>query len=298
MKPFSKHLLPALPLLCVAAIGGAQEPEEERAFYRVEAIVFTQAVGASDAWPAEELADHHGALDPAWRAFGRAQRIERTERESDRDDLESALDIVDALASLESGERSLADALLYPEPWLGLDRLSDPMSEALERLERNGGYRIRDVLAWYQPLEQPADSRPIRLHDDRVIRAEWVTLDPIGRLSVNGRPVTRAEQLAPKFQYRLDGHLRLRQRQFLHADLTLDWRVPEVVGPSLWPVWNDSGHFSTHRLQQSRTVRPDRFEYFDSGWLGVLLRITPFEPEPVSEEDAATADAQSGSDGL
>lgn len=258
---------------------GEQEAPETREFYRVEVIVFTHAGSEPDGWPVSELAGHADAIDPSWQAFGQSQALERTESELDRNELESALSVVDTIASLESGETSLSEALLYPEPWLALDALSEPMAQARERMARSGAYRLVDVLAWHQPLESAADSREVRLHDDRLIAADWIEVDPLGRPHRNGRIARSASSLRPALHYRLDGSIRLRQRQFMHADVTLDWRAPETVGPTLWPVLAVAPGYATHRLQQSRTVRPDRFEYFDSDWLGVLLRITPYKPE-------------------
>ena len=99
--------------------------------------------------------------------------------------------------------------------------------------------------------------------------------------------------LAPAFQYRLDGTIRLRERQFMHADVDLGWRVRERVGPAAWPLLTADAEFSVHRLDQSRTIRSDRFEYFDSDWLGLLLRVSRYE---LKAEDPAAEDQDAGPD--
>lgn len=260
----------------------AQTDGEETDFYRVEAIVFTHAGRASDDWPQSSLADHSDAMDPVWRSFARNQRLERAEAETSvaDSDLSAALNIVDAIAELESGEQPLDTALLYPDPWLALDALSEPMQQAGNRLERSGAYRVHATLAWHQGLDRAAQRQAVRIHDNHVLKVDWVTVTPTGRLFRGDDPVREASDLAPAFHFRLDGTIRLRKRQFMHADVDLGWRVRERIGPAAWPLLAADAEFSVHRLEQSRAIRSDRFEYFDSDWLGLLLRVSRYELEP------------------
>ncbi|HSH27309.1 MAG TPA: CsiV family protein [Wenzhouxiangella sp.] len=283
MKLSLSILLAALTLTVQAAEALAQENANQGPFYRVEAIVFTHAGGSSDAWLAPGPAGHVDALDPAWKAFARQQELARAagEERSSESELEAALNVVDALASLESGEESLIEALLYPEPWLALDELSAPMAQARSRLEQSGAFRVHAWLAWYQPLEQSTRPRAVRIHDNHPIAAQWITLAPTGRLLRDGRPVQAGKDLAPDFHYRLDGTIRLRQRQFMHADVIFDWRARQQTGPSAWPDRSNASELVVHRLEESRAIRPERYEYFDSEWLGVIVRVTPFQLEAV-----------------
>lgn len=286
--PLSKELV-LLALAILPAISFAQEESRENAFYRVEAIVFTHAGSETDAWPIERLADYAGTLDPAWQSFARRQKLDRKKNAggSSQSEREAALSVVETIASLESGEKDLTEALLYPEPWRALEALSEPMKKARTRLEQSGAYRIRAWQAWHQPLDKNTRERAVRIHDDHLIDVDWVSLSPSGRLLRDGRAVETVEELAPAFHYRLDGFIRLRQRQFMHADVTLDWRVPAVIGPMPFPVPTRNAQLEVHRLDQSRTIRPDRFEYFDSQWIGLLLRVTPYELDPPEEEPGA-----------
>lgn len=286
--PLSKELV-LLALAILPAISFAQEESRENAFYRVEAIVFTHAGSETDAWPIERPADYAGTLDPAWQSFARRQKLDRKKNAggSSQSEREAALSVVETIASLESGEKDLTEALLYPEPWRALEALSEPMKKARTRLEQSGAYRIRAWQAWHQPLDKNTRERAVRIHDDHLIDVDWVSLSPSGRLLRDGRAVETVEELAPAFHYRLDGFIRLRQRQFMHADVTLDWRVPAVIGPMPFPVPSRNAQLEVHRLDQSRTIRPDRFEYFDSQWIGLLLRVTPYELDPPEEEPGA-----------
>lgn len=286
----------AVVLFPVFAPAQDEEENEEKAFYRVEAIIFTHAGGQPDAWPLEQFADHSGALDPAWKAFAREQELARAERDAAYSDseLEATLSVVETLDELESGQATLTEALLYPEPWLALETLSEPMARARARLEDSGAYRVQDWLAWHQPLDNDSPVRAIRLHDDRLIAVDWIALSPTGQPLRSGRPAKSAGDLLPTFHYRLDGTIRLRQRQFMHGDVTIDWRVPERIGPLPSPISDGIAAFEHHRLQQSRTIRPDRFEYFDSEWLGVVLRVTPWTADPASGQEGDD-DGETGS---
>lgn len=276
---------PGLPLF--AQSNG--EEATEKAFYRVEAIVFTHASGQPDDWPITALAEHTDAIDPAWRAFARERRLERAGEGTSASDSElaTALNIVDTIAQLERGDRDLGSALLYPEPWLALDEFSETMQQARDRLERSGAYRVRAALAWHQGLDRAAQRQAVRIHDDQILKVEWIELAPTGRLLRDGRPVEDVTDLDPAFHYRLDGNIRLRQRQFMHADIDLHWRVDERVGPASWPLPGIDADYVLHRLAQSRTIRVDRIEYFDSDWLGLVLRVTRHELDPESNREDA-----------
>lgn len=293
MKFSLSTLLALLAITGLASPSLAQDDSGSKPFYRVEAIVFTHAGGNPDAWPESRPADHAGALDPAWRSFAQEQqrRLAESEGGSRRSDLQATLNVLETIASIESGEESLTEALLYPEPWLALDKLSEPMAQAKARLERSGAYRLRAWLAWHQALGESAGSRNVRIRDDHLLAIDWIAVAPTGRLLRDGIPVTRATELSPAFHYRLDGSIRLRRRQFMHADVVLDWRVRESPGISPWPVMPGEGKFERHRLDQSRTIRPGRLEYFDSEWLGLLLRVTPYEFES-AEREPTDSDAE------
>ncbi len=96
----------------------------------------------------------------------------------------------------------------------------------------------------------------------------------------------------PSLFYRLDGTVMLRRTRFLHLDVDLELRQPVFDDPALAPVPIPSldsesteptspvpSSFLIHTLKQSRQVKSQRMEYFDSPVLGVLAWITPFERE-------------------
>ncbi len=102
----------------------------------------------------------------------------------------------------------------------------------------------------------------------------------------------------PDFFYRLDGTVMLRRSRFLHLDIDLELRQPVFDEQAMVPVLTLSpeselteaeppapSSFLIHTLKQSRQVKSQRMEYFDSPVLGVLAWITPFELEDELETE-------------
>lgn len=294
--PAMKHPPRQLCLAAALLLAACSAVAQEQGFYRVEVVIFTHAGGESDAWADEAFESFADLVDPSrasWaREFEREAVSERPDDSEERE-ISDALEALETIATLERDEPALVETLLYPDPWIGQDALSGRMQPVLRKLADSGAYRVRSHLAWYQPLGRETAARAVRIHDDQPIAADWVTLSPMGGLSRQGRAVETVGDLAVQFHYRLDGFVRLRQRQFMHADIELHWRVPQSVGPApmLTTPRQDDSRFEQHYLQESRTVRPGRFEYFDSDWLGLLLLVTEYATQAESETDDADDEA-------
>ena len=100
--------------------------------------------------------------------------------------------------------------------------------------------------------------------------------------------------------YRIDGTVMLRRSRFLHLDLDIELRqavfneqpptpasIPGSENESNEPeLPAPAASFLIHHLKQSRQVKSERMEYFDSPVLGVLAWITPFEAEDEAESPA------------
>lgn len=257
--------------------------EEVEPFYRVEVIVFQHVDGRPDAREVESPADFSHLLDPLQRAR-ESRRTDAGDAEGRDEEISDAVELLETLAEIESGEM-MPEMPTWPEPFLALEALSERMQDAWDRLERSGAHRPLTWRAWHQPLDSERSPRQVRLHDERLIDMDWLELTPAGIPALDGHD--GADALMPDFYYRLDGGIRLRQRQFMHADIELHWRER---APSPSPLRMNSrsprpDRLSVHRLEQSRTVRPGRLEYFDSSWLGVLLLIEELEPLDGSSVD-------------
>lgn len=325
MKAFLPRLTFSVALLMLPAtlIADLDTPH-----YRVEIIVFAHVEGRSDARSADEIADFTALTDPVFRARkasmpaaddsvdppvsmddahedvlhedGLHSDDEREDdavhdpesdalaREQAREaELEAVLELIDTLADLEEGAL-MPELPVWPEPYLALEELSPKMARALARLEGSSAHKVLSWRAWHQPLASGSVGNRVRIHDDHPVAADWIALTPSGTVAPVGDESLDSHNYQPLFHYRLDGGVRLRQRQFMHLESDLHWRVRQE--PSPWPSTLDldedtTGKFRVHRLEQSRTVRPGRLEYFDSSWLGMLVLIEPIAPLDGSDVD-------------
>lgn len=265
-------------LLAITSVSAEQvEPH-----YRVEVLVFVHADGRSDARDTGKLEDFTDLLDPERRARETSRPDEEGE---DREEIRAAMELLDTLAEIEQRE-IMPELPAWPEPFLALDVLSERMRDARNRIDRNPDYDLLAWRAWHQPLSSDRAPTRVRLHDGRVLDVDWIELTPTG---VPALTAGERDALMPEWHYRLDGGIRLRQRQFMHLDVDLHWRVPARSQPDFvsmpGPLRPEAPRFEVHRLTQSRTVRPDRLEYFDSAWLGVLVLIEELEPLDGSDVD-------------
>jgi hypothetical protein len=308
MKAYLPRIASCMALFMLPIVFAA---DVDTPHYRVEVIVFTHVEGRSDARDMDTFQDFSALTDPLIRARRAAMppAVERTDLHiaGDRDDetpydpeiddaaseqtrqaeLEAVLQLIDTLADLEEGAL-MPDLPVWPEPYLALEQLSPKMEHALARLEGSPGHQVLSWRAWHQPLESGSAGERVRIHDDHPIAANWLELAPTGAIVSTENDGQDSPGLEPVFHYRLDGGVRLRQRQFMHLESELHWRARRETSP--WTTAIEihdqaTGDYQVHRLQQSRTVRPGRLEYFDSSWLGMLVLIEPIAPLDGSDVD-------------
>lgn len=295
--------LVALPLTCLAADD----------LVRVEVLVFKHLNGQSDAWPVERLEDFSTLLDPrqrallaAWTARYRSIDNETLDESDPTESAGADWQVPDTDASgqvdpqrppdrlvapdpaepaLESGQTVSVVALndaqpgpVWPELFVHDGSLSGPMQRARDRLSNSPGHEVLSVTSWLQPLDRRSPAPALRVRDDTPISIDWLTSAPVP-YAID--PGLNAPELLPQSIYRLDGSVRIRQRQFRHAELDLVWS--ERSKPPHWIAPASHHEFEVHRLRQSRPIQLGRVEYFDSPWIGVLIRIETWNPpEPVA----------------
>jgi hypothetical protein len=288
-----------LLILAACLLTGANQPAaaaDSPPIVRVEVIVLLHLDGQSDRFRLEQAADLSALTDPLLNARQASWIAPETEPDPGEDPSEPDWDLINE--SLDLGlpeavsevieaithpvDESGVVQVLYPPAYVNLDHLGAEMQSAWERLERSSRYQALTWRAWYQPLTRQAPPEAVRIHDEHLMNVHWLELERL-----LGRPVNQNDQdnglglvadLTPPIHYRLDGSLQIRQRQFTHADIDLVWHEPLPTGTG--PLATEHllpGGFYIHRIQQSRTIRSGRLEYFDSNWLGVLIRIEPWE---------------------
>ena len=309
---YTSEIMRATLVFALALAAGLVSPsasavETGETWYRVEIIVLTHEGGQQDAYPVVDIDDFRALNDPLDRAIAAATRP-RDEDESEDENRENAdgpaddsvggraaedpreaLETIAAIAALENpepaetGSEPYEVGLIWPQEYVNLPRLSPDMRAAWERLENSGQFRPRAWRAWYQLIGREIMSEPVRIHDRQILRGDWLReLDsvPAGSLpeAAPPRPADREADWRPEPEFRLDGSIRIYQTQFMHAASNIAWREPlEPDRRPLAPDFLEPGLFRQHRLEQSRAIRPGRFEYFDSSWLGALVLVTPME---------------------
>ncbi len=192
---------------------------------------------------------------------------------------------------------------LVPEAPIALDVTSSMMQDTWRRLRLSASYLPLLFASWEQ--SRIDYHPPVRLHDEELI-AEQIHF-PYEVAFIDLRSMNMFEHyLAP--YYRLDGTVQLRRTRFLHLNLDLEYRQdllprtrsPEVNGAhglaeivvnsarltnTSDPEYSDSelvedildpspGPALVHTIEQSRQIRTGQMQYFDTPYLGVLVRVT------------------------
>jgi hypothetical protein len=312
MKTTMKNVAAGMALLLVGTSLPAQQsasPEAEAEaveyspVYRVEVIVFRHVDGRSDRIRSAAPVDFTDQLDPL--VVARANDIAERQLAVLAEGLPVARipeEIDESTPRLETDEQTLRP---IPPVYSTLGDLSRPIQRAMDRLLDAAEYDPVMARAWIQLVGRGRAVAAMRIHDQTVVDV----IEPDANRSLV--PVPHALPFGPSMEtpppalniYRLDGTVRLRQRQFLHLDLDLVWqtrapRLADRMPPADMPAaaidgtQAGEGEWQLHRLQQSRIVKPGRLEYFDSSLFGVLVRIERFaqivpeikarEPDPAA----------------
>ncbi len=179
-----------------------------------------------------------------------------------------------------------------------IETRSERMNAVWRNLRLSESFRPEAYLAWEQPVEGPFPL--VRVRNEEVIAID----DPYASIRALEPPYLfqydpESAELAlrpvpePHVHYALEGVVRLRRSRFLHFDVDLAVRRPATpfsagaaivhAGP---PLLLEHFGYEVNVLIQSRQVRTERMEYFDSPVLGVLLWITEIK---YAEETAADA---------
>lgn len=316
--------LASLGILLAGEIASAQqgsdtatrnESEAYPAVFRIEVIVFRHADGRSDRIRATEPVDFTDDIDPL---------LVATANEWAELGLTRLSEVGPPVAIPgRSGETTpfleTEDETIRPIPpaYAALDNLSPSVQRALTRLTDAAQYEPVVARAWTQNAPPGQSTALVRVHDETVIDVIEPEVEQRPLVLLQVLPFDPPAESPPVARnlFRLDGTLRLRQRQFLHLDLDLAWQTrAHALANRVMPQRdtaraedagvvdrgdgeNSQQAWQLHRLQQSRIVEPGRFEYFDSSLFGVLVRIDRFEqvvPEiEIPEPEPAAADADS-----
>jgi hypothetical protein len=202
---------------------------------------------------------------------------------------------VDKLRSFEDVPGLQEESL--PDDFEALTDKSQRMEGVWRRLRSSQGYRPLIYASWVQ--NNIDYYPPFRIHDDVVVDTQIRT--PTNMVMVDLQSQDPFEAWRDDF-YRLDGSVQLRLSRFLHINLNLEYRVPAAIPQpqnailtqtdgAIEPAPEFAGH-DVYRLKQSRQVKTDRLQYFDSPWFGALVLVIPIAAEPISTQPVDSEQVQ------
>lgn len=169
--------------------------------------------------------------------------------------------------------------------WQSLDPSLSELADALQRLQRQGGFRILYSDSWQQPVREQQRALPVYIEGGRELplpMPEFISFDQQDGLEQESQALTfsapqirdpnRPALLIAAGEPELRGTLRFSLARFLH------------VQPNLWfTTENDLGERYHVPVQQSRRMRSEETHYIDHPLFGIVVRITPWEhPEQTS----------------
>lgn len=221
---------------------------------------------------------------------------------------------IDKLQSFANAPGLQDDSL--PDDLEVLQDRSQRMEGVWQRLRNSKGYRPLVYTSWVQ--NNIDYYPPFRIHDDEVIDTQ---IRSPGNIVVADLEAQDPFAAYRNDFYRLDGSAQLRLSRFLHINLNLEYRVPATQRDQQNMIVSQSGNVETYpagsnesglasagmapeltrtairtireadkpdhdvyRLKQSRQVKTDRLQYFDSPWFGALVLVIPIAAEPVVTE--------------
>jgi hypothetical protein len=179
------------------------------------------------------------------------------------------------------------DDVLLPDGMQAITAMSASMESIWRRFRRSAGYRPLLYVSWVQ--SKIDYNPPLRVHDEvilseslqfpsRLVIADLTADDPLAAYRV---PF-----------YQLDGTVQLRLSRFLHLELDLEFReilpdgvagepVPASLGAQMFPPVIEEAaqdesriNYEVRKLEQSRQVRTNETQYFDSPFIGVIAHVT------------------------
>jgi hypothetical protein len=169
---------------------------------------------------------------------------------------------------------------LVAEAPVKLTVVSDVMQSVMRRLRLSANYHPIVFLSWEQTRIDYHP--PVRVHDGEVIASQLHFPQDIAFIDLRDPDPFAGYEIS---YHRLDGTIQLQRTRFLHVNLDLEFRqalLPQAPDDELFDA-NDTiesvlatnpGPAMVHTLMQSRQIRTGQMQYFDTPFLGVLVRVT------------------------
>ena len=310
-------------LFCIFLFAASAFAEDEEVpLYQVEIIVFQHVFSDELAEGVSQVNDYRMVTRPLPLPIGEPEPVaEEAESIADRDSEALEDSFLQRPGDLDVWPPAVFDPLDFeilpedesqPDLIFEVAQLSETMQQAWNRLQNSAGYEPLKFAGWQQHAYPPEVQVPVRIHDEVALPDPDAFVGPPdeflvpGGANIDPEPAlaTEAEEEIDEAEftsYRLDGQFSLVQRRFLHLDIDLEYReqaghppiryAGEVLEQGDEPglVAEELPGWLLHTVLQRRQVHEDRFEYFDTPWLGVLALVTEVEiPEEPEESEPPT----------
>ncbi len=180
-----------------------------------------------------------------------------------------------------------------PEPYTRLPEEALRLKTEFKRLQQSRDLQPEIHLAWRQPVTRQQQAQWLYLRTpDPAIQAEK-THDAEERSATahtteSGIPggLEPIAAIAPE-PPSLEGTIRISVGRYLHVELDLLRRIKtaephaiEYAPPLADDYTAQTRPYKTYRMQAHRRMRSGELHYIDHPLMGVLIKITPYEPPP------------------
>ena len=159
-----------------------------------------------------------------------------------------------------------------------------------QRLDKSRRYRVLLHLGWRQPGLAAADARAIRIRGGRFYDSSYASIDEALRSDPTAAGSARTRGL-----HELEGWIRISLSRYLHTEANLVLREP-ANPEQLADTRDNLGNGSLESLQQKllinyplqekRRMRSKRLHYLDHPEYGLVVLITPWQPETADAADS------------
>ena len=180
------------------------------------------------------------------------------------DEPPALVDQINDYRQFETVQTLLREQRIYAQ-----DSRSETMAGVWNRLRSSAGYRPLLYRGWIQYATPMTEPLPARLHGDTVFET---TAEP----GIGG---------AADPHFRLEGFISFSKGRFYHIKLGLEWRESAASDIAPHPDL-EALKYQVYALRQQRQILLDAVTYFDTPWLGALVRVSELEEQagPITGE--------------
>lgn len=157
------------------------------------------------------------------------------------------------------------------------------LATARSLLEQSGTYKVVEHVAWQQPGLSEDASRSVRIRGGVDYQYTPVKTPLLGQVYENEKFRTAPPE--PTTLRQLDGTVTVALNKYLHVHTNFVLRkTVEAPTASIAQRLRSARGLYQYRIRQHRRMRSRQLHYFDHPLLGILVLISPIQPEPSDQQ--------------